>query len=185
MKSAICCAKTRAKTPCQLPAGWGTDHVGEGRCKLHGGKTPRGLDSPHFRHGGRSAHFDVNSVVEFAAWKSTLGLTLDLEDELLYLIWLAREGLKPGALITINGKNGPIQIEPGPDYIAGVADKISRAWERMAKRREGETVYIKFTPEIERAFEAIGDAIGEHVSDPAEADAVVEAIGEALEKLNV
>jgi len=32
-----CGAKTRAGTPCQQKAGWGTDHVGEGRCKLHGG----------------------------------------------------------------------------------------------------------------------------------------------------
>ncbi len=24
---------------CRRPAGWGTDHVGAGRCKLHGGKT--------------------------------------------------------------------------------------------------------------------------------------------------
>lgn len=25
---------------CTRPAGWGTDHAGTGRCKLHGGKTP-------------------------------------------------------------------------------------------------------------------------------------------------
>jgi hypothetical protein len=35
-----CGAKTRSGTPCQLPAGWGTDHPGEGRCKLHGGCSP-------------------------------------------------------------------------------------------------------------------------------------------------
>lgn len=35
----ICGAKTRAGTPCKQLAGWGTDHVGEGRCKLHGGKS--------------------------------------------------------------------------------------------------------------------------------------------------
>lgn len=34
-----CGAKTRAGTPCQQIAGWGTDHVGNGRCKLHGGKS--------------------------------------------------------------------------------------------------------------------------------------------------
>lgn len=32
-----CGAKTRSGTPCKRPAGWGTDHVGSGRCKLHGG----------------------------------------------------------------------------------------------------------------------------------------------------
>lgn len=32
-----CGAETRGGTPCELPAGWGTDHPGEGRCKHHGG----------------------------------------------------------------------------------------------------------------------------------------------------
>ena len=35
----MCGAKTRAGTPCQQRAGWGTNHVGEGRCKLHGGRS--------------------------------------------------------------------------------------------------------------------------------------------------
>jgi len=33
----ICGATTRDGDECQLKAGWGTDHLGEGRCKLHGG----------------------------------------------------------------------------------------------------------------------------------------------------
>lgn len=37
-----CGAKTRAGTPCAQPAGWGTDHIGRGRCKLHGGRSPGG-----------------------------------------------------------------------------------------------------------------------------------------------
>jgi len=32
-----CGAKSRQATPCGLAAGWGTDHVGVGRCRLHGG----------------------------------------------------------------------------------------------------------------------------------------------------
>lgn len=43
---------------CALPAGWGTDHVGDGACKLHGGSTPRGRDSPNFKHGLFSDHLD-------------------------------------------------------------------------------------------------------------------------------
>lgn len=37
-----CGATTRAQGECGRPAGWGTDHVGAGRCKLHGGCTPDG-----------------------------------------------------------------------------------------------------------------------------------------------
>lgn len=39
----LCGGKRRgegAGKTCTRPAGWGTDHVGVGRCKLHGGKTP-------------------------------------------------------------------------------------------------------------------------------------------------
>lgn len=35
-----CGAKTRSGTPCKKEAGWGTDHLGQGKCKLHGGATP-------------------------------------------------------------------------------------------------------------------------------------------------
>jgi len=31
----ICGARTRRGTPCKLPAGWGTDHPGEGPCRYH------------------------------------------------------------------------------------------------------------------------------------------------------
>lgn len=51
-----CGAKTRAGTPCQQKAGWGTEHVGTGRCKLHGGKStgaPIGNRNA-FKHGMRS-----------------------------------------------------------------------------------------------------------------------------------
>lgn len=35
-----CGARTRSRGVCSHPAGWGTDHPGQGRCKLHGGATP-------------------------------------------------------------------------------------------------------------------------------------------------
>lgn len=35
-----CGAKTRSGGHCRLPAGHGTDHVGIGRCRRHGGNTP-------------------------------------------------------------------------------------------------------------------------------------------------
>lgn len=35
--TAHCGAKTRSGGRCKKPAGWGTSHPGEGRCRLHGG----------------------------------------------------------------------------------------------------------------------------------------------------
>jgi len=43
MKPVKLCGIKRLKgeqLPCKKPAGWGTDHVGFGSCKLHGGATP-------------------------------------------------------------------------------------------------------------------------------------------------
>jgi hypothetical protein len=40
----VCGAKTRQGTACQRPAGWGTQHVGQGRCKLHGGNAGRPVE---------------------------------------------------------------------------------------------------------------------------------------------
>ena len=43
-----CGAKTRKGTPCLCPA------MANGRCKLHGGKTPSGPASVHFKTGHRT-----------------------------------------------------------------------------------------------------------------------------------
>lgn len=53
-----CDADNRKGEPCGLPAGWGTDHTGEGRCKLHGGASLRGEDNPAFEHGLFSDYLD-------------------------------------------------------------------------------------------------------------------------------
>jgi hypothetical protein len=36
------CGAVRKGKPCGLPRGWGTDHVGWGHCKFHGGASPGG-----------------------------------------------------------------------------------------------------------------------------------------------
>ena len=35
-----CGANNQSNKPCSKTKGWGTEHPGEGRCKLHGGNTP-------------------------------------------------------------------------------------------------------------------------------------------------
>lgn len=59
-----CGAKTRAGTPCRRPAGWGTNHVGEGRCKLHGGKStgaPKGNQNSK-KHGLFSRYIPADTL---------------------------------------------------------------------------------------------------------------------------
>lgn len=40
MDPSLCGARTRDGSPCDKSAGWGTGHVGHGRCRLHGGSSP-------------------------------------------------------------------------------------------------------------------------------------------------
>lgn len=47
-----CGAKKRDGGLCRKPAGWRTDHVGEGKCYYHGGMSLRGKDHPNYKHGG-------------------------------------------------------------------------------------------------------------------------------------
>jgi hypothetical protein len=42
---ALCDAEKRSGGTCRRPAGWGTPHVGTGRCKLHGGCTPTHVEA--------------------------------------------------------------------------------------------------------------------------------------------
>jgi hypothetical protein len=41
-KGRVCGGKKKSGGTCRQEAGWGTDHVGHGRCKLHGGMAPSG-----------------------------------------------------------------------------------------------------------------------------------------------
>lgn len=40
MSGELCGAATRSGGRCSKQAGWGTEHVGVGKCRLHGGSTP-------------------------------------------------------------------------------------------------------------------------------------------------
>jgi hypothetical protein len=61
-----CNARTKGKDHhlCDQPAGTHTDHPGSGRCWFHGGKTPSGPTSPHWKDGHRSkAAREIRSVL--------------------------------------------------------------------------------------------------------------------------
>jgi len=50
-----CNAKTRSGTPCKRSPAKGST-----RCRLHGGATPKGPDSPHFKHGMYSKYISTS-----------------------------------------------------------------------------------------------------------------------------
>lgn len=62
----ICGARNRQGLTCRKGAGWGTDHPGAGRCKLHGGNAgaPPGEENGRFVHGLRAKYLKVEDLAE-------------------------------------------------------------------------------------------------------------------------
>lgn len=92
----VCGSATRAGGKCKQKAGWGTDHVGDGRCKLHGGLTP-------VKH-GRYSRIKRDSIRDLIAAYAEDPDPLDLMPELaalraLFQDWIERYDEFTDALI--------------------------------------------------------------------------------------
>ncbi len=93
----ICGAKTKATgEPCRRPRGWGASNT-SGRCKFHGGASPRGPAHAQWRHGMYSKYGthdgqDVQAILESLDPDEELA---SVEGEVLYYVarlsaWIER-----------------------------------------------------------------------------------------------
>lgn len=182
MSNALCGAKKRdgSGETCRQVAGWGTDHVGTGRCKLHGGLSPKGPESPQFKSGMYSQYVDPEQLVGFPEWRAEVGETFNFERRLMGIMFIMEQWVYHGSVETKDGEKIPLD----PGAVASMCNAITRAYQAITKRHEGETVYVKLAqPEVEAAFRAMGAAVAKHVSDPAEAEALRADLAAALEKI--
>ena len=137
----ICGAKRhRLDEVCKRPAGAGTRHPGEGRCKKHGGATPGGLAAPNYKHGRYSQVLrgELRNVYEQIDTTDRAGDPLDLLPELsvqrtMLAIAIDRlqggdgksvladvPGLSPRLAVDNNNKQGVVKVVGG-----GVASNVS------------------------------------------------------------
>lgn len=118
---------------CQNPAGKGTDHVGEGRCKFHGGASPR-------KHGAYSGVTSVR-LRELMAEIDQGGVPLDVTKELLVARallydWLNQYDALTAALLAWNETRDPEQRPATvPDVFEARAliETISRVVSRIER----------------------------------------------------
>lgn len=110
---------------CTRPAGWGTSHPGEGKCKLHGGGSPRGTESPQFKHG-------IYSHYMAASWQqkaTEMEATIDLLPELTLMRVIMAEYMsrfqKPETSLTAD------DIE----VLRSLADVIRKISDSIVKQR--------------------------------------------------
>lgn len=164
--------------PCKRPAGWGTEHPGMGRCKLHGGNTPN--------------HRKAVQRQQIAVEVSRLGLSVETTPTAALQDALNRaqaDVIALGAKVALLDPEGWVQRERGQvvrdevsawlkaywsalDRLAGIAAKcVSLGIEAAAV-----SVLASHADELVRVLQQVLRALGH---DPATPD-VVEVVTRAL-----
>lgn len=157
----ICGAKTRNDTPCQREAGWGTNHFGEGKCRLHGGATPvkHGLYSKYSRH--------------------TLAETVQsLLDDPELVNMRQQIAFKQALLLDRLSQLQSGMSEFDMRFLADLSEKVSRDIERLNKIEHGEK-YVLQIGEVQAIVQQITLIVHQEITD----DRVVERIATRLQQL--
>ncbi|MFW5987868.1 MAG: hypothetical protein ACOCQA_00345 [bacterium] len=159
----ICGAKTKGSgEPCQKPAGWGTDHVGVGKCKLHGGASPikHGFYSKYTNHRLAETIDELSENEDLLNLRKTIAMQQALILDLLDKIEEKELNLNADLAETLNK----------------IADKLGRNIERRQKIEEGEK-YILQVEEVQRLVQQVTVIIREEIEDPK----IISRISERLE----
>jgi hypothetical protein len=153
MTDDTCNATNRNGDPCALAAGWGTDHVGEGRCKLHGGvhADHAGENNPNYSHGlfdeSGVDDDDLDTIDELAGIDNLDKHDMLIDFEMMRFLratglvddpaWTPdynADGIEIGESVDMN--DGPLAKRAG--LISSLLDDRSKAEHRLAKIDEGE-----------------------------------------------
>jgi hypothetical protein len=134
-------SKQRKSEWCTKTAGWGTDHVGIGACKLHGGCNP-------IKHGYDSEIMRERLGNTFERFKNDPNIGA-VDGEVALLRGLVQKAIE-------KGKEG--------EDVASLTEKVVKAVETMAKIRQKFGITIET---VNRITEQMGVVVSRHVKDPA------------------
>lgn len=150
-----CGGKTRKGTKCKRPAGWGTDHVGSGKCKLHGGASLKGIESPRYDSGRYSKY--VPEAVQSKITDLDNYPLLDLADELQ-----TQRALIARYLELVQSGERPL-LETNIDMLMVWMNKVGVMVERIMKIKNetaltsAEVAHLKFRT---------ADLVTKYIDDP-------------------
>lgn len=158
---------------CAKEAGWGTDHLGEGNCKLHGGCTPNGRKSANLKLLEREARELFGKVMpEAPPVENPLAAYAELAGRVL--AWMKLMDSLLDSLKSVSGKSewSGEQVRPVVELYERSMDRANVVLGSYARLRIDErlaeiTEKQKLT--VVRAIEAALDEIG--VTDDARTDA--------------
>jgi hypothetical protein len=156
-----CGAKTRNGTQCNRPSGWGTKHVGIGKCKLHGGASPikHGLYSKYTKH---TLADTVQTLVDDPE------LT-NLRQQIAF-----KQAMILGRLDHV----GEGMAEADMRFLADLSEKVARDIERLNKIEHGEKFVLK-VEEVQAIVQQITFIIQQELDD----ESVTDRIASRLQQL--
>lgn len=143
-----CNARTRSGGYCKNRAGYGTDHVGVGRCKFHGGSTP-------VKHALYSRYRDALLGRGLGEVFDQLVNDPELKD-------LRQEAALLRALVI-----GRLKREDGSgdEAIPEIVERLSRVVKRLHEIEEGRHVYVHVSG-LQVVIQQVVQVIERHVPDP-------------------
>jgi hypothetical protein len=147
---------------CRAPAGSGTQHPGEGRCRHHGGLAP-------ITH-GRYSKLKSPRLRELIAEHAGDANPLDLLPEVAATRALFERYLETGG--------DDIDADTLAEGIR-LAENVSRIVERIERMRSANAITL---PELERFMFAMGQVVKHHVAKHVKDETAVTAIHEAIQE---
>ncbi len=165
-----CGAKTRGGKACANPMGFKTDHVGEGRCHLHGGKTPvrsgrySTVSRPRVREllDQLAAEPDpMDLLPEAQLIRALLVDYVERYDELLdaLLEWNEKEYSEASEE---NRKPRP-QAVPALHEAAALAEKVAKVVGLIQQQKKEGSISLE---SFNRVMEQMGLTVARYVKDP-------------------
>jgi len=160
----ICGARKKSNgEPCQRPAGWGTDHAGVGKCKLHGGASvvKHGFYSKYSNHRLAKMIDKISNDEDLLDLRKTIALQQSLILNILEKLEDDELNLNPDLSKTLNT----------------IADKLGKNIQRRQKVEEGEK-YILQVEEVQQVVQQIVLIIKKEVHDQKKIDRITAKLGE-------
>jgi hypothetical protein len=175
--------KRQGEGECQQPAGWGTDHPGTGRCKLHGGASPSGPESARYVHGLYSADMPPEEAADFDDWKKAFSVD-DWTEEVALAGWRWYRWLATADFREVPDKDGHlIRVPIDPLYGMKVLETFVSCRERLVKSQKGIVVRVELADDqLAALLDRVADMICERVTLRSDRDAVIAGLRELLDE---
>lgn len=162
-----CNARKKSGGVCRKPAGWGTDHLGQGRCRRHGGNVAK--RTIKFGHYSLIQHDRIKNVLERLSTVEMNALDLMPEVNMLRAMTIDYVNRYEEFVEAMMAWYADPDTKARPRRVMDIQDashlveSISRVAQRMHQIQSEGAISLET---FKRVTEHMGVIVAKHVSDP-------------------